>query len=292
MTKTDAISFQDAKARLKVAMAAEGDVVQIDRATADTLQRSWPPNPPADLSKSAVFSAQYMNFLRPVVEGQDWLRMPMAARGITVVQNERGGVTLSAINGPVMVFAHDWKGAVTEGGMCFEPPLTVFDACVEPEPFCLQWEGEECPIEGSVPEYARPGLVHATGVCLLVMPADQPEGTEEDNGGALFSRAATTSRHHRRDDYRIGEPFMTNQALHGRFDQPEEPEPIGVTPDPMRIVAQAMAVAPSGYWHMHQVKNATCWLHSERKDLVIVLAGARTDKVPPVVPEWLLGTPL
>lgn len=278
------ITFSEAKSRLSTAMKSEGETVQIDRETAAILAASWPADPQADLTKSAFFSADYMQFLRPVVEEQSGFK-PDYAQGITVSPCAEGGVLLIATNSVVCVVAHD-KGGSTNGGLRFTAPRSVFDACVPPEPFSLQWEGESVPV-GELPDYAIPGMVHACGICLLVMPKGQPAGTLEDDGGALFSWPVSTGNMHREDDYRVYGPSDILGKIGNMMRPLEGAQQIGVTPEPIGVVAKAMSFVQSGYWHMRQYNNVTAWLHNERKDLMIILANARTEADAPEIPSWL-----
>jgi hypothetical protein len=276
------ITFSEAKSRLSAAMRDEGDAIQIDRETAAILVASYPANPEPDLSKAASFRAEYMRFLRPVVEATEHWESQYV--GINVAPCAAGGALLIACNGPVCLVAHD-KDAVTKDGLRFTAPAAVFDACVPPEPPTLMWEGEMVPV-GDVPDYAIPGVVHAFGIGLLVMPKEQPEGTHPEDGGALFSWPVSTGQVHRPDDYRVYGVGITAEKL-GRIIQPlEDAQQIGVTPGPIGVVAAAMAFAPAGYWHMRQHADATVWLHSEREDLMIILASVNADAVAPEIPAW------
>lgn len=186
----DKLSFSEAKERLADAMSNDGDCIKIDRETAEILQGSWPPDDEPPLSKSAYFNPKYMEFLRPVVEANMEGVASFKVRGISVLPAPTKGVLLCATNGTVLAIAHDENGALSEGakdGFRFTVPMSFFDACKPPKPFSLQWGGNDVDIEDSIPDFAKPGLVHATGICLLLMPEGQPEGTDEFDGGALFN---------------------------------------------------------------------------------------------------------
>ena len=284
---SEEITFYEAKKRLKTAIAENADSVKIDRETAAMLAKSYAPPPEPDLKKYAIFNADLIPFLRPVVDAQEI--MPEKYRSIVVEPCESGGVTVSATNGSVAVSAHDPDGGAS-GPIRFTAPSQFFDACITPPEFRLQWEGEFCEIEGGVPDFATPGLVHVTGICLLVMPQGQPEGTDADDGGALFSWPVSTGNTFREGDYRIYAGVDLAAKMRGTFKPFDGIQEIGVTPGPLSIVAQSMAAAPKGYWHMRQYDKMTAWLNDKRPDLIIRLAGCRT-KSAPEIPSWLGATP-
>ena len=285
---TKEMTFYEAKKRLKTAIAENADAVKIDRETAAILAKSYAPEPGPDLKKYATFNANLIPFLRPVVDAQEFL--PMQYNGIIIAPCEAGGVTVSATNGPVAVSAHDRAGHAS-GLIRFTAPQQFFDACVPPPEFKLQWEGEFCEIEGSVPDFAIPGLVHVTGICLLVMPKSQPEYVEEADGGALFSWPVSAGNVIRESDYRIYDGINLAAKILSITIPADSAQEIGVTPRPLGIVAQSMASAQGGYWHMRQYDKMTVWLNDTRPDLFIQLAACRTEESAPKIPAWLGATP-
>ena len=284
---SEEMTFYEAKKRLSAAIAENADAVKIDRETAAILAKSYAPDPEPDLKKYAIFNAALVPFLRPVVDAREF--MPEKYNGITVEPCEAGGVTVSATNGSVAVSAHDPDGHAS-GMIRFTASQHFFDACVPPPEFKLQWEGEFCEIEGSVPDFAIPGLVHVNGICLLVMPKSQPEGTDENDGGALFSMGVSTGNTINKDDYRIYDGIDLAAKLRRITIPADSAQEIGVTPGPLGIVAQSMASVQGGYWHMRQYDKMTVWLNDTRPDLFIQLAACRTEESAPKIPAWLGAT--
>lgn len=295
MSETTKNHFADAKAVLKAALQGEQESITLNRAQIDALYNSQPGRRPLRRS-CAAFDAEYLRFLRPAVQSEygGWNIANMT--GVTILPCKDGGVTLFATDGKVTLMARDKNGACSPGGLRMSVPDAAFEACIPPDPRELQWGGKFSPIEGSIPDYAMPDTVHAYGACLLVMPKGQPEGTDEGDGGALFSCGLSYSFDWSDKEYTLADPYhwkgavarwMTSADATPDYTEPQHH--IGLGPVTVPAIGEAISVFPKSLWSIRKLPgNALLMLPNNRDDLAIFVAMARI-KNEPKVPAWMSG---
>ncbi|AOX19976.1 hypothetical protein [Kozakia baliensis] len=295
MTDATKNHFAEAKAILKAALAADEDSITLNRAQIEALYKSRPEQ--RRLRRSwAVFDAEYLRFLRPAVQSEYGGLHIANMTGVNVLPCKDGGVTLFATDGHVTLMAHDKNGACSPEGLRLSVPDAAFTACIPPKPRELQWEGEFCSIEDSVPDYAIPDKVCAYGACLLVMPKGQPEGTDEDDGGALFSCGLSYSFDWSDREYTLADPYHWQKSVERWMTTPdatpdhlEHQTSIGLGPVTVPAIGEAISVFPQSTWSMRRLPgNALIMLPDDRDDLAIFVAMALI-KDEPQVPSWLMG---
>lgn len=240
----------------------------------------------------ANFNAEYLNFLRPVVQSE--VSTGFTRDGVNILPHAEGGITLSATNGAVTLLALDPSGSCHPDGIRFSVPGEAFDACVPPKLFKLQWEGQFSDVEKSVPDYAVPAYVAANGTCLIVMPKGQPEGTEEGYGGALFSCLHSSVYGWSDREYTVGKPWEWAGSADLWLNSSEMKlgtggiqEHIAITPFTSDIIAQATQYAPDSVWEIKRMPgNIIALIPSGRDDLIIFVAMARLENSLSI-PSWV-----
>ncbi|MBF0859381.1 hypothetical protein HKD24_09160 [Gluconobacter sp. LMG 31484] len=246
-------------------------------------------------TRFASFGAKYLRFLAPAV-CSEFSASKWNVCGVTVLPCPDGGVTLFATNGRITLMARDKNGSCSPDGMRISIPEAAFNACVPPAPHKLQWEGVFCDIEGSIPDYAVPDTVLALDVCLIVMPKGQPEGTEENYGGALFSCRLDREYCWNDDTYTIADAYPWHSAISHWMNATESvlglsesQKNIGVGPGTIPTLGQAMECFPDSVWSVQRLpSDALMLLPNNRDDLMIFVAMASVPTESPI-PTWLDG---
>lgn len=248
------------------------------------------------MERFASFRAEYLRFLRAAV-CSEFSASIWNVSGVTVLPCADGGVTLFATNGRITLMARDKNGSCSSEGFRMSVPNAAFDASIPPAPRQLQWDGVFCDIEDSIPDYAVPEAVIALDGCLIVMPKGQPEGTDENYGGALFSCRLDREYDWNGNTYTIDDAYPWHTAVSHWMNATESclglseaQKNIGVGPGTIPAVGQAMECFPDSTWSMQRLpSDALLLLPNNRDDLVIFVAMASVP-AESSVPAWLLGS--
>lgn len=243
----------------------------------------------------ASFGAEYLRFLAPAICSA-FSASRFKVNGVTVRPCSDGGVTLFATDGHVTLIAHDKNGQCSPDGLRMSVPEAAFKACVPPSPRQLKWDGVFCDIEDSVPDYAVPGQILALDVCLIVMPKGQPEGTDENYGGALFSCGLDSEYAWNDSTYTLQDAYPWDSAVSRWMNATESclglseaQKNVGLGPATTPVVGQAMECFPDSVWSVQRLPSDTLMLlPNNRDDLVIFVAMASVPSESSA-PAWLVG---